>query len=443
MVMKVPETLTMKGSFSRAEKVAITVGYFFIIVGFVFNEWLLALMFSSDGNLRILSRITICVVDFLMIVSGFSLIYFGRIHQLKNLVMLTITVLVCFLFAEIFFRLIEPKPIENLYFENTEEGASYRLRPNLNVETKFGVIKTNSYGMGWKEVSIKNQFDKTRIAFVGDSFTFGLWADSVEYSAVGIVASLLDSEKFEVLNFGVPGYGPPDTELQIKREVLAFRPDYIILLFYNGNDLRDAYLGPNKYKIINGAQVWDKKNNEHKKVPAEFRATELMFYLDRLAIYRRLNSSISILLSDKNSVKTHTNFRASRLFGVQSFWSHKVYPDVAIKAKDKALKALDNIRQLISEDDIQLIIVTIPYEEQVYTASLTGKNYDLNLPQMYLQEYAEAQSIPYLDLLPILRSYVRREKESIYVANDVHLNNKGHYIVGKAVADFFKRSFEQ
>ncbi|MCJ7827590.1 hypothetical protein MUP65_00380, partial [Patescibacteria group bacterium] len=100
---------------------------------------------------------------------------------------------------------------------------------NLDISTKFRkrkiIIKTNSYGMHWREVSLTKSLEKKRIAFVGDSFTFGLWADRVENSFVGVFDSLLSSESFEVLNFGVNGYGLDDEELLIKEEftkVLVF-----------------------------------------------------------------------------------------------------------------------------------------------------------------------------------------------------------------------------
>ncbi|NOZ26110.1 MAG: hypothetical protein GXO94_08505 [Nitrospirae bacterium] len=431
----------MKDSFSTAERTAVAGGYLFVAVGIVLNEWLLASLFSSDGNLRLLSRIIIWAFDILSIGAGLALIYFGRTRQLKNLLILVVTLIICAVLAEAFLRLLEPKPVEGLYLELSDSG-SYRLRPDVNVETKFGVIRTNSYGMGWKEVSPENPLNKTRIAFVGDSFTFGLWADSVESGAVGVVASMLDPERFEVLNFGVPGYGPPDTELQITRDVLAFRPDYVFLLFYNGNDFRDAYLGVNKYHIVNGAQIWD-RDNERNMVPAAFRSTSLMYCLERLATYRRLDRLISIVTKDKKKTDGRNGFKVSRIFSSQSFWSHKVYPDVAVRARDEALESMENIRRILSRNGIQLVIVTIPYEEQVYTASLTGEDYDLTLPQRYVQEYAEAHSVPYLDLLPILRAYVQEEDEHIYVPNDIHFNNRGHYVVGKAIADFFKGRFVQ
>ncbi len=429
----------MKDSFSRAEKTLIATGILFIIVGVLSNEWVLARLFSPDGYLRTNTRITIWIFDLFMAGMGLSLIFFSKKHQLKNLALLLVTLLICFSLTEVLLRLIEPKPLMlNLYVKNPNGTGSFRFGPNLSIVTKVGsrevVIKTNSHGMGWREVSIDNPLNRSRIAFVGDSFAFGLWADKMENGAVGVFDSLMDKDKYEVLNFGVPGYGPPDIELQIKEEVLAFKPDYLILMFYNGNDFKDAYLGKDKYKIVNGTAVWDKEN-EKRKIPAEFRRKVKPW--DRLAIYRLLYKFISTNLTDKADV-SDSDFRVSRDFTSYTFWSRTDQPEVMLKARDITLGILDNIRNICYNNNIKFIIVTVPYKEQVFAGSVTGKNYDIRLPQKYIEEYAGKHSIPYLDLLPVLRAYVRDKNKDIYVPNDIHFNNEGHYVVGKAIAAFFK-----
>ncbi|VAX27583.1 hypothetical protein MNBD_NITROSPIRAE02-1287 [hydrothermal vent metagenome] len=438
----------MKDSFSRTEKTLIAAGTFFIIAGVISNEWLLALIFSPDGDLRTDTRIFIWALDIFLVTTGLIFISFAKRHQVMNLVILLVSFLICFIAAEGVLRLLEPKQvrIKGLIMENPRGTGSCRLRPNVNIVTRLGnkdiVIKTNSNGMWWREVSRENPLKKTRIAFVGDSFTFGVWADTFEKTSVGVFDSLMDSKKYEVLNFGVPGFGPPDIELQLREEILAFKPAYVILMFYNGNDFKDAYLGLHKYKIVDGIAEWN-ESVENEKIPEAFRKKRsIQNTIKNLAIYRRLDRLISMYLSSNKRLNTGSDFRVSRMFGSQSFWSHRVYPEVAIKARDTALNELENIRRLLSENNIQLVIVTIPYEEQVYAASLKGKNYDVTLPQRYVQEYAEAHSIPYLDLLPVLRSYVRSEKKPVYVHNDIHFNNEGHYIVGKSIADFFKGRVE-
>ena len=151
--------------------------------------------------------------------------------------------------------------------------GSFRLKPNLDVATSVGPyqvrIETNRHGMRWREVSKENTEGRRRVGFFGDSFTFGCWAEDVEHSLVGVFEKSVSPERWEVLNFGVGGYGFADIELQLEEEALEFDLSYAVLVSFNGNDFRDTYLGAGKDHIIHGTAVLDDDVLE-KKVPALF-----------------------------------------------------------------------------------------------------------------------------------------------------------------------------
>src|SRR5262245_26636782 len=81
-----------------------------------------------------------------------------------------------------------PAPREDLPLlqKNPAGTGSYRLRPNLDLETRVGSnvvhIKTNSHGMHWRETSVRGTPGRPRVAFLGDSFTFGSWATDSAHS---------------------------------------------------------------------------------------------------------------------------------------------------------------------------------------------------------------------------------------------------------------------
>ena len=232
------------------KKLIIVTGLLFIFAGILLNEWVLAALFAADGVIGArLNKIIIWAFDIISVFIGMLLIYFRKNVRIQINIALLFGTLVMFLFiAEVFLRLTglpeDKQEGLKLSIQNPNGTGSYRLKPNLDVVTKVAskdvIIKTNSLGMRWREVSHDNPLEKERIAFIGDSFTFGCWADKVENTFVGGFDSLLNSEKFEVLNFGVGGYGLEDMELQIREEILPFRPNYVILMFFNGNDFRDT-----------------------------------------------------------------------------------------------------------------------------------------------------------------------------------------------------------
>lgn len=304
--------------------------------------------------------------------------------------------------------------------------------------------------------SLTKPLGKKRIAFVGDSLTFGLWADKVENSFVGVFDSLLSPESFEVLNFGVNGYGLDDEELIIKEEVMRFAPDYLVLMFFNGNDFRDTYLGIDKYDISSGRPVYD-MDNLRNKVPEQFlglsqRVREPEHSLSTRGYLARHTATYRVFYGFKEVFKRKSaksefpfshDFKVASEFTSFTFWSQVPYPDVAIRARDVSLETLARINSYISQKDVQLIIVTIPFPAQVYSNDKVGENYDIHLPQKYIEEFARVNNIPYLDLLPHLRAFIRENNESIFNDGEAHFNNEGHYIVGLLLHNFIRNIIER
>ncbi len=65
----------------------------------------------------------------------------------------------------------------DLLTPNPNGTGSYRLKPDIDLVTPIGRravrIQSNRHGMHWREVAIRNNDGRRRIAFLGDSFTFG------------------------------------------------------------------------------------------------------------------------------------------------------------------------------------------------------------------------------------------------------------------------------
>jgi lysophospholipase L1-like esterase len=95
-------------------------------------------------------------------------------------------------------------------------------------------VEINALGMRDLPVGPK-QPGTVRVAFLGDSFTWGVGAAYGERFTE--VVERLDP-KIDALNFGVSGYAPVQYLLQLD-SVLALRPDAVVLVLCLGNDLTD------------------------------------------------------------------------------------------------------------------------------------------------------------------------------------------------------------
>jgi lysophospholipase L1-like esterase len=282
-----------------------------------------------------------------------------------------------------------------------------------------------------------------RVAFLGDSFTFGCCADNVEKSFTGLFDSRMRTQGIEVLNFGVPGYGLADMYLQLKEDVISFRPEIAFLMFFNGNDFRDTYLSVQSERVLgrNRASFFKRK------IPIEFQGSRTQrlaeLVTDRVApeLFKLLAQAIEG--RRQRAGGPITSYLSPFDFSVDSrlmsytFWSRNPYSQTANQAKNISLEYLDRIRQFCDRNNIRLIIVTIPYREQVYAHTQAGTSFDIAYPQHFVAEFATIHSVPYLDLLPLMRERVP-EKKDLYFVEDPHLTNEGHRVVAEFLVRFFQ-----
>ena len=330
---------------------------------------------------------------------------------------------------------------------NPAGTGSFRLRPNLNVDFKIKsehfVITTNSHGMRWREVSRAKPRGKQRIAFLGDSFAFGCWASRIENSFVGVVDRTLDPRRYEVLDFGVGGYGLDDMELQWKELVDGFSPDYVVVTFFNGNDFRDTFLGLDRYDIVEGRAEMNVER-EARRLPPSIRSHVLVRCppaADRSWLRGQLRrwATFRLLLPLMGLDNLALDFHAGLDFNDLTYWSRVPYPEIARQARDKSLAVLDRMNAFARERRARLVLVSIPFREQVYAAEPSGRHYDIGFPQTYLQVFARDRGIAYLDLLPLLREHVARTNQQLYWQGDIHFNERGHLLVGSLIGDWLPR----
>jgi lysophospholipase L1-like esterase len=122
--------------------------------------------------------------------------------------------------------------------------VEYKLHPNIHRESKIApdrdikwTYTTNSAGYRGKDIPKKKGKDEIRIAFLGDSYTFG-WAINDHETYPEQLNALLKKKypniPFETVNLAVPGYNTIQQSALLD-EVHAYEPD-ILFLGYVMND---------------------------------------------------------------------------------------------------------------------------------------------------------------------------------------------------------------
>ena len=179
--------------------------------------------------------------------------------------------LIMIVLFEISLRLFYPQKIYDDCYE-----YSYKNLSNLEVEldshlgwklisnysgcryqpdTNKIITKThNSNGLRIDKDIPYEKGSKKRVLLLGDSFVYGYGLDDDETIAVKLQENLGDN--YEIINFGVDGYGTGQELLQFMEDGLKYHPD-IVLLFFYPNDFTESqmnnfYFGDNPRMLLKG-----------------------------------------------------------------------------------------------------------------------------------------------------------------------------------------------
>jgi hypothetical protein len=165
--------------------------------------------------------------------------------------------LVCLLLMEAALSLAAPSGWLRFDFANArgrktglyvyDRDLGWRNRPGFDAEHEW-VHRTTREKInreGWRDRSypLLKDADAFRIAVLGCSFTYGLGVDMEEAYPHRLeeILNALGKQRFDVMNFGVNGYGTAQMLLNYEKFVRRYRPDLVILQLFDFNIHRTLY----------------------------------------------------------------------------------------------------------------------------------------------------------------------------------------------------------
>lgn len=332
-----------------------------------------------------------------------------------------------FLMLEASFRLYD-RVRPSYVFPKEKMTDGVRGKPFDNV---YG-YPLNSRGFKDKEFKEEKAAGIRRILGIGDSFVFGV----VPYpqNFLTILEEKLNSggERFEVLNMGISGTGPPEYLSLLKNEGLGLKPDMVIVFFYLGNDagsLKYKDEGPSvrkweggrsyvlaflnyAYRLFKGYFVLSVFNKRYSDTTPSMKARQ---YLQYVAL-----NSIKYTLSPDGSPIMLKRPDINGLFMV-------------------SMNNLFMIKRFCDSNGIELLVVLLPEEIQInrnlqsrVVSGLRDKpRFDFKIPNRLISHDLRKTGIRFLDLTEDFSRHYESRKVGLYKPNDTHWNIAGNRLAAE------------
>jgi hypothetical protein len=159
-----------------------------------------------------------------------------------------------FILISMIFNMIYLDPYHPFFKPNSSSldlvisNINYRIN---NTRNEFGIyVKFNKYGFKDYNYPIKKKSNTTRIAIIGDSFTYGLGLNTTQTYENILEIKINKSNNVEIINFAIDGFNSYDQFIILKKDVLKFEPD-ILMVAYATNDPAFSKYNIHPYYCIN------------------------------------------------------------------------------------------------------------------------------------------------------------------------------------------------
>jgi hypothetical protein len=291
-----------------------------------------------------------------------------------------------------------------------------RLVPGHN----YGAgLRGNRLGYPGPEFQRERQPGIARIAALGNSFAVG---PIVPFADNYLTLLQRDRPATEVYNFGVSGAGPREYALILRREVLAFQPDLVLVSLFVTHDVTELLPTPRHLDPRQHSLYWLFARNRGPAQPCWEETPP-----DAGPVAR--------LLPDTLTPSAFRVVEAQRLAVCR-------IPDVPGLEK-KWRRTLHDLRRLVEDcrtHQILVAFVLIPDEAQVdpdvlddlfQSGVLDPRTFDRDRPQRRLREFCTAAGVPCLDLLPVFQG-----RTDLYAPRNTHWNVTGNRLAARVLADW-------
>jgi hypothetical protein len=317
-----------------------------------------------------------------------------------------------------------PGPLAVLDLDHQNRRLSFLPHRSRRYETAEFTFDAsyNRFGRRDRDWPAEVVSDESSVIMLGDSFVFGVGVEAEQ-----TVPSLLEAyagqhgEPREVMNFGIPGGGPPSyAALLDDAFARGFGASTVVVGVFVGNDFYPSVL------------------SELSRLPAVAAPPPETGGRPRSVLLQMLRTRVS-----QSARMVGLALTVGRWLGVPVYDGAGTY----IYLRERAPEQEDTFQQILSylgqmqeacdANGRRLLVVVFPNRIQVENQDdLTNFIYDAERPGRDIGAYCAAHGIPCLDLLPELTRVHGSAQDPLFFPVDRHLTVHGNQAAADAVYAF-------
>ena len=369
------------------------------------------------------------------------------------LVLASVSLLLGLSLLEVFLRVTHLQP-DFFWQLDAEVGAIHIPAKKGWVVFRGGrqYIEINSLGYRDRERSARKSPGTFRVALLGDSFVEAFQVGQAETLAA-ILERRLNAEcgaapatSFEVLNFGVSGFGTAEELETLRYRASEFAPDLVLLNLYTSNDLYDNSheldVEPDRLHYVLGP------DGELQRLPFTVRDNAVkrwlrahsyayLFVRDRIKLSRARSIASATALSMPTGDAGRQPRSRATLAGVQYL---RQLPPAVTRAWQLTAALIAEIEAEANRQSARFGIVVIPNREEIETR---GSRSDADSTNDYQQSLAKVDHICRelrTDCLQLADVFRGAPVDESYFPLDGHWTPKGHARAAAATFEWMRRS---
>jgi GDSL-like Lipase/Acylhydrolase family len=294
-------------------------------------------------------------------------------------------------------------------------------------------INRRGWNSGHVDYSVARRHGVTRIAVVGDSFVEALQVPSIE-SLAEQLEGLLGPERAEVFRFGISGAPLSQYIHMVEREVVSFRPDFVVVVLVH-NDFDESFRAKAgrytssflKFSVVNGmvsGEIAPAPYVEGWKDALRKTAMARYFYYRWRVSPGNVTAGIVRLLGIREAARVEANIEVASV------------RDVLADVRAATHYAFGRLKELAERHNFRPLVLMDGVRGAIYERGVSGA---LELNHL-AAEVAASHGIEFIDLHPVFAADWVVWREHFEFTADGHWNRRGHRVAAEAVQAWLRQS---